>query len=306
MKKFTIFITFFLFYIVFCLVLNPNEYMAVCLDGLRAWALNVLPGVLPFIFLTKAISSLGHAQTFANTFSRPFQKMYGCSGSSSYVYLMSILSGYPVGAKMTADLYQNGEISRTEALRMTSFCSNSGPMFIIGAVGAGMLKSAYLGYIIFFAHALGALLNGFLYRKLKRENLPNAVKSKQEKRQFNIGEIVNDSAISIIAVGTIIAIFFVVIHSLQPFFNLFPSPIASVLEGLIEITKGCIDISSVMPLKLATIACTFVISFGGLSTILQSLTMLKKLDMPVGLFILQKITHALIATILIAFFLLFI
>lgn len=288
------------------MVVSPNIYIQESLNGFKAWALNVLPCVLPFIFLTKILSSLGSVQQASKIFAKPIAKLYNCPSESSFVFLMSIISGYPVGAKMTADLYQSGHITKSQAFRMSAFCSTSGPMFIIGAVGAGMLKSSLFGYIIFISHIVGALINGLLYKNIKAKDEDVRIYSHSQNNAFNIGEIVDDSAKSIIAVGTIIAIFFVIIRSLSPFFNLFPTSIVGTLEGLVEITKGCIDIASTLPIKFATLACTFVISFGGLSGILQSLTMLNKLKMPVGLFILQKFTHASISAIVCGFILLFI
>ncbi len=280
------------------MVIFPTLYIQQTLAGINAWALNVLPSVLPFIFFTKVLSSLGSIEKFSSRF--PMQKLYRTPSSSGYVFLMSIISGYPVGAKMTADLYLSGKVSREEAFRMTSFCSTSGPMFIIGAVGVGMLASPRAGYIILLSHILGALLNGFLYRKIKAEELSRD-SFKVDKSNSDIGSLVLDSALSIISVGAIIAIFFVVITSLSPILSLLPKPIASVLAGLIEITRGCKDISLAFSSNLAICAASFVISFGGLSTMLQSLTMLSKIKMPVWLFAVQKLTHAILALIISGF-----
>ncbi len=277
------------------MVIAPSLYISRTLDGISAWAFNVLPSILPFIFFTKVLSSLGTIERATARLPVPTNKMFGAPKVSFYVFLMSLISGYPVGAKMTADLYLSGQITRAEAFRMTSFCSTSGPMFIIGAVGVGMLKSATAGYIIFIAHALAAFLNGFLYRKVKAEELPKSA-AEAKAQSADIGNIILDSVLSILSVGGIIAIFFVVITSISPILNLLPAPLAAILGGLVEITKGCIDISAAVPLRTAIIASSFVISFGGLSTLLQSLTMLGKLKMPVRLFLLEKVTHALLAT----------
>ena len=207
---------------------------------------------------------------------------------------------------MTADLYQNHQITKQDAFKMTSFCSTSGPMFIIGAVGTGMLLSPKYGYIIFTAHVIGALINGLLYKNItinEEKKFPTIGKNAEN---FNLGEIVTDSTLSILSVGTIITIFFVIIHSLMPIFNLLPSSLVGITEGIIEITKGCIDITASLPSNLAILACTFVISFGGISTILQSITMLNKLQMPIRLFILQKFTHAVCATLVAGILILFI
>ena len=296
MKKYSIFLSIFIIYIIINMVLFPSLYINVTLNGISAWAFNVLPSVLPFIFFTKVLTSLGIVEKFSNLFKKSCNKLFKTPPVSSYVFITSMISGYPVGAKMTADLYLSGKITKSDAFKMTSFCSTSGPMFIIGAVGIGMLKNATFGYIIFISHILGALLNGLLYRniKVKEEKIEYTEKTNTQ----NLSTMVIDSALSIITVGTIIAIFFVVITSLSPIFNLFPPQISCVLEGIIEITKGCLDISTNIHGALSVVACTFVISFGGISTILQSITMLNSLRMPIKLFILQKVTHAILSTII--------
>lgn len=296
MKKYSIFLSIFIIYIIINMVIFPSLYINVTLNGISAWAFNVLPSVLPFIFFTKVLTSLGIVEKFSNLFKKPCNKLLKTPPISSYVFITSMISGYPVGAKMTADLYLSGKITKSDAFKITSFCSTSGPMFIIGAVGIGMLKNATFGYIIFISHILGALLNGLLYRniKVKEEKIEYTEKTNTQ----NLSTMVIDSALSIITVGTIIAIFFVVITSLSPIFNLFPPQISCVLEGIIEITKGCLDISTNIHGALSVVACTFVISFGGISTILQSITMLNSLRMPIKLFILQKVTHAILSTII--------
>lgn len=306
MQKYKIFLTILIVYVLLNMVLFPKLYMGATLDGLSAWAINVLPSVLPFIFFTKLLSSLGTIERFSKVFNKPCKKLFHTSPISAYVFFTSIISGYPVGAKMTADLYQSGRITKADAFRMTSFCSTSGPMFVIGAVGIGMLANPVYGYIILASHILGACLNGILYRNINPKIGSGNSQIKIERNKSNFADMVTDSALSIITVGAIIAIFFVVITSFAPILSIFPAPLSCILEGLIEITKGCIDIASVMSGEIAVIACTFVISFGGLSTILQSIAMLDKLDMPIWLFILQKFTHALIATLLTSVFVLMI
>ena len=51
-------------------------------------------------------------------------------------------------------------------------------------------------------------------------------------------------------------------------------------------------------ISAVALLASFVISFGGISTILQSLTMLAEVKMPLKLFILQKFTHAIFSTII--------
>lgn len=358
------------------IIISPAKYIKEGLNGISAWAFNVLPSVLPFMFFTKALSSLGQMEKLTRPFQRVTKTLFNTPPISLYTFLMAILSGYPVGSKMIADLFTQGKINKEEAFRMSAFCSTSGPMFIVGAVGASMFKSASIGYILFLSHILSAFLNGLIYRKIGVKNLENSknakkclkkrkksekkrkklsflaiwkknfVKSgnskKKEKKQTthkseqnaafksenieennlqkssdialkvelknaekkkennnaDISEIVLSSTLAILSVGCIIAIFFIVIECLSPIFNLFPENISAFLEGAIEITKGCLSLSELANVKLAVVLASFVISFGGISTLLQSLTMLQQVKMPVKLFALQKFTHALLSALI--------
>ena len=173
MKKYKTFLSIFVFYVIINMIIFPEIYINQAFNGISAWAFNVLPSVLPFMFFTKVLTSLGSLNGLSRIFKRPCKFLYKTHQTSSLVFLTSVISGYPVGAKMTADLYNQGVITRMDAFKMSSFCSTSGPMFIIGAVGIGMLGNAKYGYIIFICHAVGALINGLLYRNLQIKELDN-------------------------------------------------------------------------------------------------------------------------------------
>lgn len=308
---FSILIIFFLV----CMITRPAHFMSQALSGLNAWAMNVLPSVLPFMFFTRVLSTLNFMPKLTRPLSPLSSTLFKTPPISIYAFTMAILSGYPVGSKMVADLYFQGKISKNDAFKMSSFCSTSGPMFIVGAVGIGMFHSSKIGYILFLSHVLGAILNGVLFRnyKLKENKIsiteteklqpitqtPTKKEDDKEKNpQFDIAEIVLNSTLAILSVGCIITIFFIVIECFSPILHLLPEPVAFLFEGLIEITKGCLDLATLSNKIFATVICSFVISFGGISTLMQSLTMLSKLKMPVKLFAFQKFTHACFSVII--------
>ena len=378
---FSILILFFIFNI----VLNPSKYIAEGLNGLSAWTFSVLPSVLPFIFFTKALSALGQVEKVVRPFAPFSKKLFGTPPISFCTFLMAILSGYPVGSKMISDLYASGKITKVEATRMSAFCSTSGPMFIIGAVGVNMFKSAQIGYILFLSHVFSAFLNGIIFRRYgeerkvksgknrifkqkslnlkNNENLEKNISIKhskisyknvkkmakivdkkyekcannfeikkhnfiiknfdfnkkhekigekseknvnfsqksgffKENSSFDIGSIVLSSTTAILSVGTIITIFFIIIECFSPIFSLLPTSLSAFLKGVIEITNGCLSLSNLKNLKLATCLASFVISFGGISTILQTLTMLQSAKIDVKIFILQKLMHATLSALI--------
>lgn len=306
---FTVVILFFLV----CMISSPAKFIGKALEGISAWATAVLPSVLPFMFFTRVLSSLNQMEKLTRPFSGISRALFKTPPISIYAFAMAILSGYPVGSKMVADLFLQEKITREDAFKMTAFCSTSGPMFIVGAVGIGMFHNSKIGYVLFLSHVLGAILNGMAWRKFKlkqtstaTEDLTDeidlsqntkALSSKQQNSTFNLSDIVLNSTLAILSVGCIITVFFIIIECFNPLLSLLPTPIAYFLQGSIEITKGCLSLATLENSFLATTLCSFVVSFGGISTVLQSITMLQSVKMPTKIFIFQKLTHAIFATL---------
>lgn len=292
------------------IVINPEVYITSCLNGIMVWATVVLPALLPFMFFTKTLTELGVADILASKF-KLFPKIFKVPSLAIYVFILSILSGYPVGAKIVADLYESGAISKEEAYKITTFTSNSGPMFVLGSVGIGMLTSRKLGIIILISHILGALINGLIYRNHK-ENSTEINKKIIEKNNLSIGDLMWNTVHSVLIIGGFIALFFVIIEIINnlnifsPISNLFSkifncdaNIFTAIFNGIFEITRGCLDISKLGLSELISgTLCTFIISFGGLATAMQALVFLKKFDMRFSFFIKQKITHAIFASVI--------
>lgn len=317
-KKWQIVLSLVLFLLIIVLMLNPKVYMQSTLKGFIVWATAVLPALFPFFFLTKLLSSLKLIESLSTFFKPITTKLFNVSGVSSYVFLMSIISGYPVGAKLTSELYASGVITKSEAARMCSFCSTSGPLFIIGTVGVGMFLSKSAGLAMLLCHILGAFINGILYRNYgKKEKI--YTKEKNFSTEKNIDNIlattIYDSIISILIIGGYIALFFMFIdvltnfHILGFFSNIFEyvlgvfgldiSAGTGLASGIVEVTRGCLDLSqSTASLPLLIVLGTGLISWGGLSIHFQAITFLQKCKIKMGVYFLQKFTHCVISMIL--------
>ncbi len=296
-----------LFVIIF-IAINPAIYTKSAYNGLVLWATIVLPSLLPFFFFTKILSYMPQVYTLTKPLKKPIGKLYNCPPPASYICLMSIISGYPVGAKLTSEFYKNNLISSAQAHRIISFCSTSGPLFIIGSVGVSLFCSKTCGFVIFASHIIASLLNGLIYRKYKltdnNDLLPTITTS---------NNILNDSMyntiVSTMLVGGFISISFVMIDMLNNIGLLTPinyvlSPITStfgitssaVTNGLLEVTRGCVDLSTqnINPYLLSIVSCG-LISFGGISVHLQSLVFLQECKIKYRYFLLTKSTHAILS-----------
>ena len=224
---------------------------------------------------------------------------------------MSILSGYPVGAKLTSDLYENKCIDIGQAHRIITFTSTSGPLFILGTVAVGMFSSKMLGYTILLSHFIGALLNGLLFRNYMFKSTKQPTTQLEIIPSKNILEdCMLNSIKSILIVGGYISIFFMLITMINNFNlfepicslitkimpNLSKSTINSVFNGIIELTRGCLDLSRCgLSLRTNAIILSGLISFGGISINLQALTFLKKMNINLKFYFFQKVTHSILS-----------
>lgn len=279
-----ILLTILVFTVMLAILSSPARYVESAKGGMTLLAGAVLPSLLPFFFLTALLSAIGVTDT--GIISRILKKLYGSPRIGGYVFLMSIISGYPMSAKLLGELYVRGEISREEAENVSAYSSVSGPMFIIGTVGAVLLRNVKSGVIIFVSHLVGSLLNGFIYRSKKggKSSPPRAVFSTSPPSNI-ISTCAESTARSALTVSVFVILFSVactlaktsglpaLIASLGDFMGINKNLTYGVIYCILEITCGIDYLKNfTSPILLPLISAS--ISFGGISIALQSLSFL--------------------------------
>ena len=158
---------------IICIVVFSKTAVESALNGLLLWSTIVVPSLFPFFVSSELMNSIGltrAAGVLLEPVMRPFFNVPGCA---SFALALGIASGYPVGAKITADLRKNGSLSKCEAERLLAFTNNSGPLFIIGAVGTGMFGSSVIGVFLYLCHLLSSLTVGLIFRFYKMRQPEN-------------------------------------------------------------------------------------------------------------------------------------
>ena len=333
MKKNQIIIFFFPIVIVLFLVVGiiifPQESIKSAKEGLNIWVNVLIPSLLPFIIGANLIVELKIVDLIGVIINPITKFVFNVSGKSALVFVISTVSGYPVGAKLAYDLRDKGQISSSEAQRLVSFCSTSGPLFIIGAVAVGMFNNPSLGYLMILCHYLGSISVGILFRNYGKEklsksninirtNFKNIISTRYSSNIgffVMFGNAVVNGVNTLLAVGGFVIVFSVVFKVLS-LFNII-SLLATILSiplslfgvtkelcyafigGLFEITIGCSNISQVASASLSIKASlsSFLIGFSGLSILAQCCNFLAKTDIKTNLYILSKFLHGLFAAI---------
>lgn len=153
---------------VLCLIIFSESAVKAAQNGLALWAGIVVPSLFPFFVASEIMNSTGFIRTSGILLEPVMRPVFNVPGCASFALLLGITSGYPVGAKITSDLRNGGLLTRTEAERLLAFTNNSGPLFIVGAVGTGMYGSTRTGLYLLACHIMACLTVGFLFRFYKR------------------------------------------------------------------------------------------------------------------------------------------
>lgn len=323
MKKFkisTISISLLTIMFIISIFIFPSEVIIAAKHGISLWFNVLFPALFPFMIAANILIGV-RAVNFIGKLLEPIMKpIFNISGVGAFPCIMGILSGCPVGAKITADLRATKNISSTDATRIMSLCNNSGPLFMLGTVSIGMFKNPSLGLYIIIVTYLSALSTGLLFRfygykgdKFIRNNKRTILVNNK-----SFGTILSDSIMNametITKVGGFV-IFFSVISSilsitpvipileyiLTPLFSLLnieKSLYRGILLGIIEITNG-IDIisSTAAPFKQQAIATVCLVSWNGLSIHAQAISMIGHTDIKLAPYITAKLIQTIFAGI---------
>ena len=307
----------------FCLVIFSSNNLQAVKSGLTLWANSVVPSLFPFFVATEILINTDIINILGKLLNNYMKPLFNIRGEGSFAFIMGIISGYPVGAKIASEFRKNNICSKEECERLLSFSNNSGPLFIIGTVGILMYGSTIIGLLLFITHILAGITVGIIFRFWKRNTKSNLSTSSRKIQNNNIsfsnlGEVLSNSITNSIStiflIGGFVVIFSCVISILKasgilniltsfisPVFNTFnidTSFVSPLICGFLEITNGINSISQIAFKKLSInlILTAFLLGFGGLSVFLQVLSITSKTDLSIKPYIYGKLLQGIIAS----------
>ena len=260
-------------FVIFCILaaylcVFPSRGLRAASDGITLCISSVIPALFPYLVCSGVLSKSYGARLLGHWLSPVMRPLFGISGAGALPLVLGLLSGYPVGAVCTKDLFISGAISRDEANRLIAFCNNSGPVFVISVVGIGFLHSQRLGVILYISHIISAVVTGKLLGVFSRNKaqgeklLPQAFGEEGLLGGFLLAF---DAAVLCILKICGFVVFFSVLASMLDCL-----PVSSVFHSLIEITGGLRSFTSQFPKSpLCLGAVSFFLAFSGLSVVLQ-------------------------------------
>lgn len=309
----SIFILMFLLFLAFEILTESQSIMKSVSFSFQIWQNNIFPSLFPFFVLSEILIYYGFVEFISELFRPLMAKLFCMNGSASFVFFMSLVSGFPSNAKYTRELYQKGMLDEEEASKVLTFSHFSNPLFILGTVSLSFLKNKEVGLLILICHYFTNILIGLLFRnyhksniKIERVSFKRAIYAMHQKRMQNkktfgqmIATALSNSIQTLLLILGTVTMFLVLTTILDHNLNLNPL-YQSILNGFIEMTQGLKYVSLLdIPLKLKSVLTVMILSFGGFSVHMQVISIISDTKIKYLPFLTARFLHSAIAGILV-------
>ncbi len=295
------------------MLLFPAASFTGAKSGLLLWFHNVLPNLLPFIILSNLMVRLNITRQISKIFHPILGKLFKISCEGCYPIVIGFLSGIPMGAKSTADLVSENKVSVKEGQFLFSMCNNASPMFIIGYISITQLKVPNINYALFCIIYGSAVISSILYRYLLLRSEKGANKGVLHITSLSSNvtltphkslsfDLVDNSIMNGFEIVTKIGgyiILFSILSQIIKEIGSEASLIKAVLMGIFEITTGINQICNAnMNINTKIVLVSVITSFGGLSGIAQTKSVLGDTRLSITSYIIVKLISAVLSLLL--------
>ena len=182
--------TIFTMFLIFLVIFSKSNMFA-AKNGLTLWAGHVIPSLFPFFIATELLNYTRLPYYLGKLTNKLMKPLFNVPGEGSYAFIMGIISGYPIGAKIINKFVEEGTCTKSEAERMLAFTNNSGPLFIIGTVGISLFGDIKIGIILFITHILACLTVGILFGITSRKKYSRSISSNNIDNKNTNNRIIN-------------------------------------------------------------------------------------------------------------------
>lgn len=261
-------------------------------NGLIICFNSIIPSLFPFMVISSYIIKADILSPVYRLTSPLTRFLFRQPECVTPVIFLSMIGGFPIGLKMVSALYDSGKITEKQAERLSFFCMNAGPSFVITVLGVNLFKSAKAGIIIYSSLCLSSVLLGILSRFLDSGEKEEGKNIKKQLSPSSLASSVSDGLQGILNICAWIVLF----SALTSFTDPLPlnKNLNSVFTCFLEISNGCISSVGVLPLPFFA----FFMGFGGICVHCQILGYIKNCKIRYGKFFIFRIINGILSAVI--------
>ena len=272
----------------FYFIKYPSRAFLASQNGLLLWFNQILPTLLPFSILSNIM--LSACSQDRNQEIKTFARI---SIWEWFVIACGMCFGFPIGSKLTADLYERKMIEKERAEILCAFTNNMSPVFVCTYVCTNVLHNTSYILPMFAALYVPPLILGCLTLSAKPIHL--SIQKKSASR-FQLDMQIIDAGIissflTLIKLCGYIVMFSITADLLLQL-NFLPKTLQILLVGCTEVTNGIAQLSTYnTPNDVKFILAVFFLALGGISGLAQTNSMLAPAHISLKKYIKWKILY---------------
>jgi len=295
-KDYSNVIILFLFLFLLFILCYPTFVISEVETALITFITKYFPAVFPIYIITDLFIYYHFPEKVARVCDKLFQKVFHCNGMGAFVLFLSMVSGFPSGAKYTKELLKQGIIEEDTANYVLTFTHFSNPLFILGTCYL-ITQNKPLTYGILFCHFLANFIIAFIIRP-KMRKLSKKIRKRKESLPFReamSNSIFQTFHLMFLILGT--NIIFSILSCLATTV-LKGNPYNYLITGLLELTKGVNFLPKNLSVAGKGMSILLFLSFGSLSIHMQVASMIKDTNMKYRNFLLGRLSQTSISILL--------
>ena len=276
--------------------IKPELIIESGISSINIFKTKLFPSIFPFFLLANLILELGFANKISEKLNLIVKKLFHVAGISSFIIIISIISGFPSGSSYINSCYKDKSISKETANYLLTFTHFANPLFILGTCGL-VLNNMNIAYKILIIQIIANIMLGIILRPKEiisfkasknysssfLEALPKAITKAINLLLFMLGSIT----------------FFMFFSKLLSEFLNLNAFFTVIMTGILDLTSGIsmVNTLGLSPDLMGLIILSFI-TFGSFSVHIQVINNIKEQDLSYKYFFLGRIIETAIATCL--------
>jgi len=312
MKKSNIIILIFFFIFIIYSLINIKETNASTMNVLITFSKTILPALLPFLILNQLLIKLGIIDILAYFLQFISYPLFKISGKGASIIIIGLLNGFPSSAIFTSLMVKDKQLPKEEAQRLINSIFFPSISFLFVIINSNINNKTLFTCLILSLYLSGFISLYFSSLKIKNENSYISLKSTLETIKIKLNNLIFikelketityafNTLINILGIIVIFSIPCNIINSLTTNNSTY------FFEGLIEFSMPSINLSLLnISKKTIVLLLSTILSFSGLSSIIQATLFINEANLSTKQFIISRIIITLLTTLILTLFLFF-
>ncbi len=297
------------------IISNPENSIKATYDGSILFFQSVFVSMFPFMVIINIMISYEGVDIYSKLLGTIICKPLRLPTCSTIVIIISMLCGYPLGAKYAVDLYENKTIDYYTCERLVSIASNPSPLFVIGVLGVKLFQNRYIGYILLISCYMSSIVMSFIIppkTKLNTPKLSHYTQSKDNNLGYTLKNSITSAISSSLNIGGFIIVFSVLISIIKNntlidivlkyisnFVNINSASLKAYILMPIELANGCAIVNSMNMLNSTKLCLiSFILEFSTFSIIAQVFSFTGKLSFSSKKYIITKFVQGVVCSLI--------